>query len=198
VLTAKKLKKPDPETGAGIPLAPRPEDLHPWYSRKQDQAGSEVDERLLEILLPIHSLTLFRSKQDLNQKKRDDPLFRSKQDLNRKKRDDPLTSISRELALQASAHAPRGRPPPRPKHSTSSDQLSDVDSRLRRESSERQRAQELIRRRQREARGLDSPSMTPNRRDEYDDLFNPQEIMQVKEVRRLHFQRKGHSRRDAS
>ncbi|KAJ7610396.1 hypothetical protein FB45DRAFT_982217 [Roridomyces roridus] len=77
---------------------------------------------------------------------------------------DPLTSITHQLAVRA--RQGQGS-------SSSSSSTYQVQARLTRESSERERAQELIRRKQREMRGSETPSSVHGG---YEDVFNRREV----------------------
>ena len=103
-------------------------------------------------------------------------------DLRFKSMNDPLTSITQQLATRSSSRpAPPSRshrpsrqsdpPPPPPKP------LDPTTARLTRESSERERALALIRRKQREMAGSETPSTVHGGMDEgYGDVYNKRAV----------------------
>ena len=101
----------------------------------------------------------------------------------RKSAHDPLTSINQELARRSGdSSAPRSklsgrRLPPQ----ADSPQQAAVSERLTRESSERQRALELKRRRQREVAGSATPSTVHGgvNDEEYGDMYNRREVQEA-------------------
>jgi hypothetical protein len=101
-----------------------------------------------------------------------------RRELARKSRNDPLTSITQQLASRPSSssslprsHQSRVAPP---KPSTNPPELQ---ARLSRESSERQRALELIRRKKRETEGSMTPSTVHGDYSSgYTDQFNRHEV----------------------
>ncbi|KAG6917272.1 hypothetical protein DXG01_003220 [Tephrocybe rancida] len=143
-------KKVEPaETEKGVPLAPSAKDLNPWYSeRNKDKKEETMDDR-------------------------------RKRDAARKSIHDPLTSITKELASRSSTSDSstsyrRRRPRPPPEASMAP---PEVHARLTRESSERERALELIRRKKRELAGSATPSTVHGGVDQgYDDVFNRREV----------------------
>lgn len=98
-------------------------------------------------------------------------------ELARKSKNDPLTSIQQQLSRRPSESArprpmTRRLPPP-----AGVAQEPQVSERLSRESAERQRAQELIRRRRREMAGSETPSTVHGGMDGgYGDVFNRREV----------------------
>ncbi|KAF9042330.1 hypothetical protein BJ165DRAFT_264220 [Panaeolus papilionaceus] len=135
------------ETEKGVPLAPSAKDLNPWYSGK----GKDKQE------------------EDGFEEKR-------RRDESRKNVHDPLTSITRQLASRSSgpssSHSSSRRLPtslPR-----APDAPPQVHARLTREMSERERAQELIRRKRKEMEGNATPSTVAD--DGYRDVFNRREV----------------------
>ncbi|KAJ7662538.1 hypothetical protein DFH06DRAFT_1190259 [Mycena polygramma] len=145
-------KKTEPvETDRGFPLAPSAKDLKPWYTTERNANPDEevVDEK-------------------------------RKRDTARKSVHDPLTSITHQLASRhasSSSPSPSSKPkyrprPPMPPPNTS--RPPEVQARLTRESSERERAMELIRRKQREMRGSETPSSVHG--GGYGDVFNRREV----------------------
>ncbi|KAG9217832.1 hypothetical protein CCMSSC00406_0005202 [Pleurotus cornucopiae] len=150
-------KKADPvETDKGVPLAPSAKDLNPWYSSKND-----------------HSRPVDEAEEG-----------RRKRDKARQAMHDPLTSISRQLASHhaSSAHGTssrslhRSRPAP-----SDTSRPPEVNARLARESSERERALELIRRKKREMMGSETPSTVHG--GGYTDVFNRKEVEDAHRVR---------------
>ncbi|KAJ6619291.1 hypothetical protein B0H10DRAFT_2026819 [Mycena sp. CBHHK59/15] len=139
-------KKTEPvETDRGFPLAPSAKDLKPWYTERAVDPNEEVvDEK-------------------------------RKRDTARKSIHDPLTSITHQLASRQgsspSKSTYRPRPPALPPNTS---RPPEVQARLARESSERERALELIRRKQREMRGSETPSAVPG--GGYGDVFNRREV----------------------
>ncbi|EPQ51670.1 hypothetical protein GLOTRDRAFT_65874 [Gloeophyllum trabeum ATCC 11539] len=159
----RKVKKSVPaETEKGVPLAPSEKDLNPWYSDKSGK-GKEVDDG------------------------------RRTRDLARQSRDDPLTFINSQLS-SSSTSSSRSKPPPRrarQRRSPSpsmpppkSSPLSLQESRLSRESSERQRALALIARKKREMAGSETPSTVYDEdRTTYGDQYNRQEVREAQRER---------------
>ena len=95
----------------------------------------------------------------------------------RKSVHDPLTSITKQLASKTGPSSSRTpmRPPLLKKEMDG--KHSDVQSRLSRESSERQRALELVRRKKREMEGNSTPStVVDGFTGGYGDVFNRQEV----------------------
>ncbi|KAJ6534226.1 hypothetical protein B0H19DRAFT_911064, partial [Mycena capillaripes] len=140
-------KKTEPvETERGFPLAPSAKDLKPWYTER----AANPDEEIID--------------------------EKRKRDTVRKSVHDPLTSITHQLASR-SASSPsskstyRPRPPALPLNTS---RPPEVQARLTRESSERERAMELIRRKQRELRGSETPTTAHG--GGYGDVFNRREV----------------------
>ncbi|PPQ88270.1 hypothetical protein CVT25_005433 [Psilocybe cyanescens] len=149
--TLKVGKKPPAETEKGVPLAPSAKDLKPWYSEKATEKVEEVED---------------------DRKKREE---------SRKFAHDPLTSITRQLASRPSSSSSSStrpfRPPHPPRSNANSDKPPEVQARLSRESSERERALELIRRRKREMAGSATPSTVHGESGSgYGDVFNRREV----------------------
>ncbi|KAJ7106418.1 hypothetical protein C8R43DRAFT_1092041 [Mycena crocata] len=148
IRSSSKTKKTDPvETERGFPLAPSAKDLKPWYIDRAPNPDEEVvDEK-------------------------------RKRDTARKSVHDPLTSITHQLASRhgsapsSSKSTYRPRPPALPPNTS---RPPEVQARLTRESSERERALELIRRKQREMRGSETPSSVHG--GGYGDVFNRREV----------------------
>ncbi|EFI28539.1 hypothetical protein CC1G_13561 [Coprinopsis cinerea okayama7 len=144
-------KKPaTAETEKGVPLAPSEKDLKPWYSgRKKDGEDDELPE---------------------DKRKREEY---------RKSAHDPLTSITKQLASRSAppSSSRRAQQPPRALASSSSTSMGppEVQARISREKSERQRALELIQRKKREMAGNDTPS-TVYGGSGYSDQFNREEV----------------------
>ncbi|TFK47424.1 hypothetical protein OE88DRAFT_1603789, partial [Heliocybe sulcata] len=157
----RKVKRSGPaESEKGFPLAPSAKDLKPWYSEKSRDKGKEVDDG------------------------------RRSRDLARQSRDDPLTFINSQLSSSSTSSA-RPRPPPKPSRprnrgpespspSMPPPKSSLQESRLARESSERQRALALIARKKREMAGSETPSTV--RGDDggyYGDVYNKEEVREA-------------------
>ncbi|KAL6302981.1 hypothetical protein BKA93DRAFT_735815 [Sparassis latifolia] len=151
------------ETEKGIPLAPAEKDLKPWYSDRDPDKSRELN--------PDRKL----------------------RDLARKSVNDPLTSINTQLAARSGTPISSNRAPARRALPASASQPQSNSqgaapsvtrppelARLTRESSERARAQELIRRRKRELAGSETPSTVYGGVDErggaYGDVFNRQDV----------------------
>ncbi|KAF7420970.1 hypothetical protein PC9H_011489 [Pleurotus ostreatus] len=150
-------KKSDPvETDKGVPLAPSAKDLNPWYSSRNDDSK------------PVDEAEEGRRKRD-----------KARQAMH-----DPLTSISRQLASHhaSSAHATSSRSSHRSRPTPSdASRPPEVNARLARESSERERALELIRRKKREMMGSETPSTVHG--GGYTDVFNRKEVEDAHRVR---------------
>ncbi|KIL60782.1 hypothetical protein M378DRAFT_130349 [Amanita muscaria Koide BX008] len=163
-------------TDKGIALAPSEKDLNPWYSNRRKEGEEEVD----------------------GDKKEDDNGKRLRE-IARKSVYDPLTSINHRLALNSNSandnhHQDRFKHPrlPPSRHSTanvsdSRPQYTTPDpqaTRLARESSERERALALIRRKKREMMGSETPSTVHGGVDEgYGDMFNREEVAEARKER---------------
>ena len=96
---------------------------------------------------------------------------------------DPLTSITQQLApysLTSGSSKHARRLPARDTHASGS---SEVDARIARESSERQRALELIRRKKRQLDGNETPSTMHGARGGYGDVFNRKEVEDAHRIR---------------
>ncbi|EPT04430.1 hypothetical protein FOMPIDRAFT_1157633 [Fomitopsis schrenkii] len=156
-------KKAAPETEKGIPLAPSEKDLKPWYSDRGNGKGKDRDEA------------------------------RETRELKRKSVNDPLTSINHQLSARSSGATSTGpstsrsrpsnfsRPPPPP---PLSEPRSAEAARQNRESAERQRALELIRRKKREMAGSETPSTVHGNMEEgYRDVFNRREVEEARRHR---------------
>ncbi|KAH9921452.1 uncharacterized protein B0H18DRAFT_828475, partial [Fomitopsis serialis] len=152
-------KKAAPETEKGIPLAPLEKDLKPWYSDHNSGKGKDRDEA------------------------------RESRELARKSVNDPLTSINHQLSARPGTQSTRStfrsrpsrpdRPPP-----SSSEPRSAEAARMNRESAERQRALELIRRKKRETAGSETPSTVHGGVEEgYRDVFNRREVDEARKHR---------------
>ncbi|KAI0666522.1 hypothetical protein C8Q78DRAFT_456686 [Trametes maxima] len=177
-----KRQAPPAESEKGVALAPSAKDLRPWYT-----GGSAEKEK--------------EGETDEGKRRRD---------LQRKSAHDPLTAINTQLAARsttapsasaAPTHASRSRqrayPPPSsasssrhgpgPGADSSSSSASRphappaVAARLERESSERQRALELIARKKREMVGGETPSTV--RGGGYGDVYNRREVEEVRRER---------------
>ncbi|KAJ6541064.1 hypothetical protein DFH09DRAFT_1263262 [Mycena vulgaris] len=139
-------KKTEPgETDRGFPLAPSAKDLKPWYTEHAANPDEEiVDEK-------------------------------RKRDTARKSVHDPLTSITHQLASRHASTPSKSNYRPRPAAlPPNTSRPPEVQARLTRESSERERALELIRRKQRGMRGSETPNTVHG--GGYGDLFNRREV----------------------
>ncbi|KAF8917557.1 hypothetical protein CPB85DRAFT_170633 [Mucidula mucida] len=155
ITSTRSTKKADPvETDKGVPLAPSAKDLKPWYSQ------ADYDELELD-------------------KKAED---KRKRDTARKSIHDPLTSITKQLASSSSSSSPAPRRP-RPAI-TNSSRPPEVNARLTRESSERERALALIRRKAREKAGSETPSTVHGGASEYGDMYNRRAVEEAHRGRR--------------
>ncbi|KAF5379311.1 hypothetical protein D9757_007662 [Collybiopsis confluens] len=110
---------------------------------------------------------------------------RRKRDTARKSIHDPLTSINHQLASSSkpsSSFKPRFKRPPSPKSFSGNPEVS---ARLSRESSERERAMALIRRKQKEMRGSETPSTVRGGGDssEYGDMYNRRDVEEAHRIR---------------
>ncbi|KAF8142436.1 hypothetical protein K438DRAFT_1946295 [Mycena galopus ATCC 62051] len=101
-----------------------------------------------------------------------------KRDTARKSVHDPLTSITHQLAARhastSTSSSSAYKPNPSYRWPPNANAPPEVQARLTRESSERERAMELIRRKQREMRGSETPSSVHG--GGYGDLFNRREV----------------------
>ncbi|KAI5830230.1 hypothetical protein K523DRAFT_337091 [Schizophyllum commune Tattone D] len=104
---------------------------------------------------------------------------RRRRDSNRKSAHDPLTSITKQLSSHPSSSSSASRRRSLPSSVQHTDPV--VGERLSRESSERQRALELIRRKKREMQGSETPSTVHGG---YDDMFNRDEVEAARKSRR--------------
>ncbi|KAF9482915.1 hypothetical protein BDN70DRAFT_800562 [Pholiota conissans] len=170
ITAAVKLSKKAPaETEKGVALAPSAKDLNPWYS----SVGREKDKQ---------------EDVDVEDEKRSTQLPHSrKREESRKFAHDPLTSIERQLASRSSGSTskpePRYRRPPPPRKEIS-DKPPEVQARLSRESSERERALELIRRKKREMEIAATPSTVHGEPSSgYGDVFNRREVEEAHRYR---------------
>ncbi|KAF8841358.1 hypothetical protein BDN67DRAFT_526300 [Paxillus ammoniavirescens] len=170
MITAARIsKKTGPsETEKGVPLAPSAKDLNPWYSDKTRDRNISVD---------------------------DDKDEKRQRDLLSKSRHDPLTAITQQLASRSSSNNfslpslpsthPRSRDrrsscqagPPSPAAPPQPKQQDPTTARRNRESSERERALALIRRKKREMAGSETPSTVHGGMDGgYGDVYNKREV----------------------
>ncbi|OBZ77207.1 Peptidyl-prolyl cis-trans isomerase [Grifola frondosa] len=116
---------------------------------------------------------------------------RRMRDLARKSVSDPLTTINSQLASR-SASTPSFRHPRSPNVPMSSRAPPEVSERLSRESSERQRALELIRRKKRELQGSETPSTVHGGMEGgYGDVFNRREVEEAHRYRGRKHDREG-------
>lgn len=173
IASAVKAKKALPEeTDKGVALAPSAKDLNPWYSDSKQKVPDENDDRRYKRL--FFSPFLF-SKNHCR-----------KRDTARKSVHDPLTSINHQLASSSVKSFPRPRlPPPPPPSSRISSQHPEINARLSRESSERERALALIRRKKRESMGSETPSTVHggDQSSEYGDMYNRRDVQEAHRLR---------------
>ncbi|KAH0838826.1 hypothetical protein J3R83DRAFT_7233 [Lanmaoa asiatica] len=152
------------EAEKGVPLAPSAKDLNPWYSDKARDRGQISEDQEDE---------------------------RRQRDLRFKSMNDPLTSITQQLAIRPSSRPSLSQTNPRSRDHRSSrhsnqppatlppplKQLDPTTTRLNRESSERERALALIRRKRREMAGSETPSTVHGGMDEgYGDVYNKRAV----------------------
>ncbi|KAI0686251.1 hypothetical protein C8Q76DRAFT_762202 [Earliella scabrosa] len=166
--TKKGARQPPVESEKGVALAPSAKDLNPWYSEKDPEGSRETDE---------------------------DKRIR---DIARKSVHDPLTSINSQLAPRP---APSTRSSRAPLRGTQSGRTSSSNSlpnrrassnpsaeRETRESAERLRALELIRRKKRETEGSETPGTVHGGSGGggygYEDVFNRREVEELHRARR--------------
>ncbi|KZT00356.1 uncharacterized protein LAESUDRAFT_739671 [Laetiporus sulphureus 93-53] len=154
LVPVRSTKKEPPETEKGIPLAPPEKDLKPWYYERNHGKEHEVDED------------------------------RKIRDLARKSVNDPLTSINYQLSSRSASTSTTSHARRPPSSTSAANQKPPEVARLNRESSERQRALELIRRKKREMEGSETPSTVHGGRDEgYGDVFNRREVEEARRIR---------------
>ncbi|KAI0685214.1 hypothetical protein BC835DRAFT_1408888 [Cytidiella melzeri] len=160
--TTSKAGVPAP-TEQGVPLAPSEKDRKPWYSEREHGPPKELDGD------------------------------RQIRELARKSAHDPLTSINRQLARRPgdtnrpmpSRSRAVGRPGSPPRAIRDSLQQPEMSERLSRESSERLRASELIKRRKRESGGSATPSTARSGMGGgYGDVFNRREVEEAHRYRK--------------
>jgi len=172
----KATKKVTPaETEKGVPLAPSAKDLKPWYSEPTHEPAVEVEDekRCVFVHKTARSTDLTFS------------IFR-KRDESRKYVHDPLTSITKQLSARPSSASSSSKVPYRPALplKINSDKPPEVQARLSRESTERQRALELIRRKRREMEGNATPSTVFNDSGGgYGDVYNKREVEEAHRFR---------------
>jgi len=170
-----KTKKPATETDKGVPLAPSEKDLKPWYSEKGN--GRMLDDVDNDTRCVLNSQQISPQSGYLTSHPH------RIRDMNRKSNADPLTSIKSQLASslsQGSSSSPRRDWKCRPSGPRTSDPdrpTSQLDTRLSRESAERQRARELIERKRREMAGSVTPSTV---RSGYGDVYNRVEVEEAR------------------
>lgn len=179
---ASKSKPAMTDSDLGIPLAPTKQDLNPWYSAAG--AGSNDDktaEARRYVLLCFPELVVIpTSKPNVLH------IIRQR-DLARQLKADPLSSIPSHLKRPLHSH---GAMPPPQSHSYSQPQQlqkpspssAPLESRLARESVERERALALLRRKRREREQAERATATPSTVNGgdggpgYADLFNRREV----------------------
>ncbi|KAI0077542.1 hypothetical protein K474DRAFT_1083069 [Panus rudis PR-1116 ss-1] len=169
-------KKTAEPTDKGVPLAPSEKDLKPWYSDKNHERNRELEDD--------------RKLRDLARKSVHDPLISINSQLSsRTSKDDPVdmrrsrAGVQRRPSSQSGAGGSTSQPPA-------------VAERVHRESSERQRALELIRRKKREMSGSETPSTVYGGREEgYGDLFNKREVEEAHRTRERAWEERQRPRR---
>lgn len=170
--SSKKAQVSTAESEKGVALAPSVKDLNPWYSER-NAALVNVEVKNVE------------DEKDQDKHRREEL---------RKSANDPLTAITRQLAARSGSGSSLSsrtamKPPPLPRLNTTP---NDVDARLSRESSERERALALIRRKKREMEGNMTPStVADDSTGEYGDMYNRKEVREAHQ----HRDRRGYDRR---
>ncbi|TDL15187.1 hypothetical protein BD410DRAFT_778281 [Rickenella mellea] len=119
------------------------------------------------------------SAKDLEKGKEMDDQKRMR-DLSHKSLSDPLTSINQQLATRYPSSSSSGAPN---RHHQQRQPAGEVETRLNRESSERQRALELIRRKKRMLDGSETPSTVHGSSGGYGNQFNRREVEEAHAVR---------------
>lgn len=210
-------KAPAPETEKGIALAPSAKDLNPWYSDHNHEKNKELedDRRYVDACLaPRFFIWAQSTWRWCNRYINIFPVYGRWRDIARKSVQDPLTFVNQQLASRSSGSVStrRDRNPVTTATTTaaaaiqsSSSSLSsssqavtsrgpnEVEARLNRESSERQRALELIRRKKRELEGSETPSTVYGDGMEkgggYADVFNRKEVEEAHKHREYRWER---------
>ncbi|KAF8999614.1 hypothetical protein BDQ17DRAFT_1391484 [Cyathus striatus] len=129
-----------------------------------------------------------RSRDPAEEKLGEEEEEKRKRDSLRKSTHDPLTSITKQLSSRS------------PQNPTQHSNAPPYPSRLARESSERERALALIRRKQKEqqGRGNETPSTVHGGEDpeEYGDVYNRREVEDARRERERHFGGRSYGRDD--
>ncbi|KAF8163932.1 hypothetical protein K438DRAFT_273109 [Mycena galopus ATCC 62051] len=147
-------KKTEPiETERGVPLAPSAKDLRPWYTEART-ANPDNEEEVVD--------------ENGNETRRGNRWSITHQLAAR------YASTSTSSSSTAYKPKPSYRRPPNANTNANANAPPEVQARLTRETSERERAMELIRRKQREMRGSETPSSVHG--GGYGDLFNRREV----------------------
>lgn len=175
------------EIDKGVPLAPSEKDRKPWYSDHNHERNRELQDD--------------RKLRDLARKSVHDPLTAINSQLTSRAAASSTSPLSATFSsssrlgannLPGYRRAPPPPPPSRPTNSELSSQSSghgsapEVAERLNRESSERQRALELIKRKRREMMGSETPSTVHGGTGEgyvYGDQFNRKEVQEAHRYR---------------
>jgi hypothetical protein len=134
------------EDDKGVRLAPTQKDLNPWYTEKRKDSNDSDQ------------------TDDKDKRRRD-------RDIARKSAHDPLTSITHQLSSRPSSSSSQSSS----SRGSSSSAANPHQARLSRESSERERALALIRKRRREMEGSETPS-TVCESEGYGDVYNRQDV----------------------
>ncbi|TBU22778.1 hypothetical protein BD311DRAFT_124528 [Dichomitus squalens] len=186
------VKESEKETDRGVALAPSAKDLKPWYSdRNRDDGGDPDDDKRL---------------RDLVRKSVHDPLTAINTRL--ASRDGPSSSTFPARATHSRYHAPEHSRDPRvgPSEPRSGGDgpgggsTSAGAERTSRESAERLRALELIKRKKRELDGSETPSTVRGGYGfgsvglGYGDVFNRAEVEEVQKARRGYRDNRGRER----
>ncbi|KAG7090154.1 hypothetical protein E1B28_011763 [Marasmius oreades] len=146
------------ESEKGFALAPSSKDLNPWYSNKNREQGVFDDE---------------------NEERR-------KRDSARKSLHDPLTSITHQLASSSSMKTRPSQSYQKPTPVMNGSHPPEVNARIARESTERERALALIRRRKREMEGSETPSTVHggvHNSSGYGDMYNRRDVEEAHRTR---------------
>lgn len=156
------------ETDKGFPLAPSLKDRNPWYASRPTDPGAEEPEEDGK-----DEKSLWGKKESKASKASmmlHDPLTTINSTLERHQR---LTNAIASRERSSYSHSST-----RPRSSSSSHPSNPVEARQSRESSERQRALDLIARKKREMQGMMTPSTVAgdDRDGGYRDVFNRVEV----------------------
>jgi len=161
----------------GVKLAPDEKELRRWYT---ERCGHEVPQDNNEDGSGRRHVRLELSDADIDENC-------SRREAQRKYKHDPLTAIEQQLASRTQTPTqPYGKSRSRSSCFLDSSSLTDlsVQTRLRRESSERERARALIQRKKKELEGNMTPNTMCGDDDEgYRDVYNRQEVKDAHRIR---------------